>query len=57
MIELGKLVLASALFRKETRGHHMRGDYPMSDGEPVHTLIAKEMGPRPRKVKRRGEGR
>jgi succinate dehydrogenase/fumarate reductase flavoprotein subunit len=57
MIELGKLVLASALFRKETRGHHMRGDYPSPDGEPVHTLIAKEMGPRPRKVKRREKGR
>jgi succinate dehydrogenase/fumarate reductase flavoprotein subunit len=57
MIELGKLVLASALFRKETRGHHMRVDYPLSGEEPVHTLIAKEMGPRPRKVKRRGAGR
>jgi len=57
MIELGKLVLASALFRKETRGHHMRVDYPSSDGEPAHTLIAKEMGPRARKVKRRGAGR
>ncbi len=57
MIELGKLVLASALFRKETRGHHMRVDYPLPDREPVHTLIAKEMGPRPRKVKRRGAGR
>ena len=57
MIELGKLVLASALFRKETRGHHMRVDYPLCDGEPVHTLVAKEMGPRARKIKRRGSGR
>jgi succinate dehydrogenase / fumarate reductase flavoprotein subunit len=57
MIELGKLVLASALFRKETRGHHMRVDYPLPDEEPVHTLIAKEMGPCPRKVNRRGAGR
>ncbi len=57
MVELGKLVLASALFRKETRGHHMRADYPLSDGEPVHTLIGKEMVPWARKVKRRGAGR
>ncbi|MGE5253561.1 MAG: FAD-binding protein, partial [Planctomycetaceae bacterium] len=27
MVTVGKLVLASALFRKETRGHHMRTDY------------------------------
>jgi succinate dehydrogenase/fumarate reductase flavoprotein subunit len=56
MIALGKLVLASAQFRKETRGHHMRVDYPLPDREPVHTLIAKEMGPRPGRVKRRGAG-
>jgi succinate dehydrogenase/fumarate reductase flavoprotein subunit len=57
MMELGKLVLASALFRKETRGHHMRVDYPSSAGEPVHTLVAKGRDPRPREVNRRGTGR
>jgi succinate dehydrogenase/fumarate reductase flavoprotein subunit len=53
MIDLGKLVLASALFRKETRGHHMRADYPSSAGEPVHTLVAKGRNPWPKEVKKR----
>lgn len=57
MIELGRLVLASALFRKETRGHHMRVDYPSSSGEPVHTLVAKGKAPHPREINRWGAGR
>jgi fumarate reductase (CoM/CoB) subunit A len=57
MIELGKLVLASALFRKETRGHHMRQDFPLPSGEPRHTLVAKGKDPWPREVNRSGAGR
>jgi fumarate reductase (CoM/CoB) subunit A len=52
MITVGKLVLASALFRKETRGHHLRTDYPSSSGEPVHTMIARGKDPWTRVVKR-----
>jgi fumarate reductase (CoM/CoB) subunit A len=57
MASLGKLVMASALFRKETRGHHMRTDHPSPSGEPVHTLVAKGKEPREGKVKRREPGK
>ncbi len=53
MVTLGKLVLASALFRKETRGHHMRTDYPSPSREPVHTLVARGKGPWAKEVKRK----
>jgi succinate dehydrogenase/fumarate reductase flavoprotein subunit len=54
MVTLGKLVLASALFRKETRGHHMRTDYPSPSREPVHTLAGRGKGPWAKEVKRKG---
>jgi fumarate reductase (CoM/CoB) subunit A len=57
MTELGELVLASAQFREETRGHHMRADYPSPFGEPLHTLIAKGRAPWFREVNRSGAGR
>jgi fumarate reductase (CoM/CoB) subunit A len=44
MLSLAGLVLDSASFRKETRGHHMRTDYPSSAGDPQHTLVAKGRG-------------
>jgi fumarate reductase (CoM/CoB) subunit A len=53
MVAVGKLVLASALFRKETRGHHMRTDYPSPSREPVHTLVARGKDPWTKEVKRR----
>lgn len=53
MVTLGKLVLASALFRKETRGHHMRTDYPSPSRESVHTLVARGKCPWTKEVKRR----
>jgi succinate dehydrogenase/fumarate reductase flavoprotein subunit len=52
MICLGRLVLRSALFRKETRGHHVRTDYPSSLEEPRHTFISKGKEPREGDVKR-----
>ena len=54
MVTVGKLVLASALFRKETRGHHLRTDFPSPAREPMHTLIARAKDPWGKKVKRRG---
>jgi fumarate reductase (CoM/CoB) subunit A len=53
MVTVGKLVLASALFRKETRGHHMRTDYPSPSREPVHTLVARGNGPWAKEVKKK----
>jgi succinate dehydrogenase/fumarate reductase flavoprotein subunit len=41
MLSLASLVLDSAFFRKETRGHHMRTDYPSSLDVPKHTYLAK----------------
>ena len=52
MIELGKLVLASALFRKETRGHHMRTDYPQPSSAILHTRVAKGKSPWSKEVSR-----
>jgi succinate dehydrogenase/fumarate reductase flavoprotein subunit len=57
MASLGKLVMVSALFRKETRGHHMRTDHPSPSSEPVHTLLVKGKEPREEKVKRREPGK
>lgn len=43
MIELAELVTKSAEFRKETRGHHWRDDFPESRDEyKCHTLIYKQ---------------
>jgi succinate dehydrogenase/fumarate reductase flavoprotein subunit len=44
MLSLAGLVLDSASFRKETRGHHMRTDYPSSAADPKHTFLAKGRG-------------
>lgn len=55
MITISRLVLASALFRKETRGHHMRLDYPSAAAEIKHTLIKKGREPFVGEVKRRGK--
>jgi succinate dehydrogenase/fumarate reductase flavoprotein subunit len=57
MVSLGKLVMASALFRKETRGHHMRADYPSPAREPAHTRVMKGKEPRESGVKRREYGK
>jgi len=53
MITVGKLVLASALSRKETRGHHMRTDYPSSSRQPAHTMIARGKDPWTKEVKKK----
>lgn len=52
MMELGKLVLASALFRKESRGHHLRSDYPSTFADPMHTMVEKGKGPWAREINR-----
>jgi len=44
MLPLASLVLDSAFFRKETRGHHMRLDYPSSNEDSRHTFVAKGRG-------------
>ena len=42
MIEIAEFVAASALYRKESRGHHWRDDFPNMDHEwEKHTLIRK----------------
>ena len=56
MISLGRLVLSSALFRKETLGHHIRTDYPSPWREPKHTFLSKEKGPWAGEVKRERTG-
>ncbi len=53
MVTVGKLVLASALFRKETRGHHLRTDYPSPYRESVHTMISRGKDLWTEEVKRR----
>jgi fumarate reductase (CoM/CoB) subunit A len=52
MVTVGKLVLASALFRKETRGHHMRTDYPRTSAALLHTRVAKGKPPSAKEVNR-----
>lgn len=44
MLSLAGLVLDSAFFRKETRGHHMRVDYPSPADDPQHTFLARGQG-------------
>jgi fumarate reductase (CoM/CoB) subunit A len=41
MLSLASLVLDAAFFRKESRGHHMRTDYPSSSDDPRHTYLVK----------------
>ena len=52
MLSLAGLVLDSASFRKETRGHHMRTDYRSSADDPRHTFLARGRGVWEGKVKR-----
>lgn len=41
-LDLAELVIRSALFRKETRGHHFRPDFPRTLETPQHTLVTKK---------------
>ncbi len=41
-LDLAELVIRSALFRKETRGHHFRPDFPDTLETPQHTLVMKK---------------
>jgi fumarate reductase (CoM/CoB) subunit A len=43
-LNLAELVIRSALFRKETRGHHFRSDFPETAGTAEHTLVRKAGG-------------
>ncbi|HSR12576.1 MAG TPA: FAD-binding protein, partial [Thermodesulfobacteriota bacterium] len=45
MIAVADLVLRSALFRPESRGHHVRTDYPETNREAAHTFICKGKEP------------
>jgi fumarate reductase (CoM/CoB) subunit A len=44
MLALASLVLDSAFSRRETRGHHMRRDYPSSGDDPKHIFLNKRQG-------------
>lgn len=57
MVSLCRLILQSALFREETRGHHMRADYPSSQAEARHTILARGREPWVGEVKRVGPRR
>ena len=43
MLDTAELIIKGALFRKESRGHHVRDDYPETDNKNwrKHTLITK----------------
>ena len=56
MVPLARLALSSALFREETRGHHLRTDYPDSAKEPKHTFLAEGKEPWQGKVKKEKQG-
>jgi succinate dehydrogenase/fumarate reductase flavoprotein subunit len=57
MVPLCRLVLQSALFREESRGHHMRADYPLSHSTAKHVVLARGKEPWAREVKRVGRRR
>ena len=44
MVTLAGLVLSSALFRKETRGHHLRTDHPEMEENARHVFLSKKEG-------------
>lgn len=52
MAELADLVLASALMREESRGHHNRLDFPKVDKDPRHIFVSRGRGWRLGKVRR-----
>lgn len=54
MITLSQMILTSALFRKETRGHHLRVDFPLAEERVKHTMVRKGQEPWADEVKRRG---
>lgn len=43
MLDTAELIIKGALFRKESRGHHVREDYPDTDNKNwrKHTLVKK----------------
>ena len=43
-IDFVELIIESALFRKETRGHHCRLDFPDTSSTAEHTLVRKRHG-------------
>ncbi|MGQ9696107.1 MAG: FAD-dependent oxidoreductase [Thermodesulfobacteriota bacterium] len=53
MITLSRLILTSALIRKETRGHHIRIDFPFAEEGAKHTMIMKGRQPWAEEVKRK----
>jgi succinate dehydrogenase/fumarate reductase flavoprotein subunit len=52
MAGLAELVLASALAREESRGHHNRLDFPETEKEPRHVFVSRKDGLRFGQVKR-----
>ncbi|MGB9699758.1 MAG: FAD-dependent oxidoreductase [Thermodesulfobacteriota bacterium] len=54
MITLSQLILISALFRKETRGHHIRTDFLSAQERGKHTLVIKGKEPWAEEVRRKG---
>lgn len=41
LLDIGELILKSALFRQESRGGHYRSDFPATTSDwRVHTLIS-----------------
>jgi fumarate reductase (CoM/CoB) subunit A len=52
MVALAKLVISSALSRKETRGHHLRTDHPKTEEEARHIFLSAGKGLRMDGVKR-----
>jgi succinate dehydrogenase/fumarate reductase flavoprotein subunit len=41
-LDLAELTIRSGLFRKETRGHHFRSDFPDTSDNPEHTLVTQK---------------